>query len=92
MKMLIQHFALLRRFSLLTCLLLLLVSFSLRCIAQSPPVVIATISDSADAKAGKILIREAYRKIGLEVEFRDFSAEYTYKDALKVYCHKSAYI
>jgi hypothetical protein len=66
------------------------VSFSLSCIAQTPPVVIATISDSADAEAGKILIREAYRKIGLEVEFRDFSAEY--KDALKVYCHKSAYI
>jgi ABC-type amino acid transport substrate-binding protein len=54
------------------CILLLLIpgpAFS-----DDSPVVIAVIHDSADVPAGKEVISEAYRRIGVPVEFRGYSA------------------
>ena len=63
-----------RRFGWQTCLIFLALSFALNSDAQDSPVVIATVGNSADVPAGKAVIREAYSRIGVEVEFRSYSA------------------
>jgi ABC-type amino acid transport substrate-binding protein len=56
------------------CLIFLVLSFALNSDAQDSPVVIATVDNSADVPAGRAVIREAYSRIGVEVEFRSYSA------------------
>ena len=55
-------------------MIFLVLSFALNSDAQDSPVVIAAVSDSADVPAGRAVIREAYSRIGVEVEFRSYSA------------------
>jgi polar amino acid transport system substrate-binding protein len=52
----------------------LVLSLALNAVAQDSPVVIATVGNSADVPAGKAVIREAYSRIGVEVEFSSYSA------------------
>jgi polar amino acid transport system substrate-binding protein len=54
-------------------ILLLLLSGGL--CADQKPIVVAVIQGAADAVAGKAVMLEAYRRIGVPVEFREFSAE-----------------
>jgi ABC-type amino acid transport substrate-binding protein len=63
-----------RRFGWQTCLIFLVLSFALDSDAQYSPVVIATVDNSADVPAGQAVIREAYSRIGVEVEFIGYSA------------------
>ncbi len=63
-----------RRFGWQTCLIFLVLSFALNSDAQDSPVVIATVGNSADVLAGQAVISEAYSRIGVKVEFRNYSA------------------
>ena len=62
------------RFGWQTCLIFLVLSFALNCVAQDSPVVIATVDSSTDVPAGQAVVRKAYGRIGVEVEFRSYSA------------------
>lgn len=42
--------------------------------AQEKPVVVAVVAGSADVAAGRAVIEEAYRRIGVPVEFRSYPA------------------
>ena len=42
--------------------------------AREEPVVVATIAGSPDVAAGRAVIEEAYRRIGVPVVFRTFTA------------------
>ena len=55
-------------------MIFLVLSFALNSNAQDSPVAIATVGNSADVPAGRAVIREAYSRIGVKVEFRSYSA------------------
>ncbi len=58
-----------------TCLIILVLSFAFNSMAQGSPVVIATVGNSANVPAGRAVIREAYSRIGVEIEFSSHTAE-----------------
>jgi len=59
---------------IVTALLVLALCLSGPAFAREPAVVISTVEGSIDAETGRAIMREAYRRIGMETEFRAFSA------------------